>query len=133
MKQKVGFFSTDFMINARNATSFAVKQLVDVTMGLSWVGIVWLFAMYFYNLHKVSQKLKNNQDDLQAKVQHREMSKKTRQVAAFGLMFMTISLILLFELENAFLYVLGKGFVSACVVIPWAHSYYGDEKRFKFR
>ena len=35
MKQKVGFFSTDFMINVRNATSFVVKQLVDVTMGLS--------------------------------------------------------------------------------------------------
>ena len=81
----------------------------------------------------MSSKLKKDQDDLNAKVLHREMSKKSRQVAAFGLMFLIVSFILLTELETTFLYVLGKGFVAACVVIPWAHSYYGDEKRFKFR
>ena len=74
----MGFFSTESALFVRNLTSIILKESFDVFMGLSWVGIVWLFGMYFYKLYFVYRVKAQEKDDKNYKHLYREMNKKSR-------------------------------------------------------
>lgn len=71
-------------------------------------------------------------DDKAAKMIYRDLNKKSRRIVGAFILYLIITLSLIFAEEEAFLRCVWKGAVLAAIIIPSMNSYYGDKKRFKF-
>ena len=111
---------------------FAVSHIGDAVLGFMWVGLLWLFIMYFYKYLFVYYRKAVIEDKKEFKVIYREINKKSRRIASALILYLLITLSLIFTVEEAFLRCVMKGFMVAIVVIPIANNHYGDEKRYKF-
>ena len=111
---------------------FALSHIGDAMLGFMWVGLLWLFIMYFYKYLFVYYRKAVLEDKKEYKIIYREINKKSRRIVTALILYFMITLCLIFTVEEAFLRCTMKGLMVAIVVIPIVNNHYSDEKRYKF-
>ena len=102
MKQKVSFFSTGPAQFIKEHGSFIIVNLTEAFIGGIWVGFLWLFIMFVYQL-RTNYRKAILEDRKECKVMYRDLSKRSRKIAAAFAIFLMISVTLLCVEEDMFL------------------------------
>ena len=86
----------------RNYGGLVLFNLMEAFVGGIWVGFLWLFIMFIYQL-KTNYTKAVVEDRKEYKIIYRDMNKKSRKIAAAFVIFLMISFTLLCVEEDMFL------------------------------
>ena len=132
MKQKVHFFGTDSAEYAMTGISFLLRNITDVVLGSMWIGVLVLFIKFFYDYLFVFRQKAIVEDNKQYKVAYREMDKVSRKIVVALLIFLGITLCIIWTCEEEFIRCFWKAIPAVMILIPLLNNHYGNKKRFAF-
>ena len=98
----MSFFDTAPVKFVRTYGWLILANLVEAFIGFIWVGFLWLFVMFWYQLRTIYKKA-IVEDRKEYKITYRDMNKRSRTIAAAFAIFLMISITLLIVEDEMFL------------------------------
>ena len=115
-----------------SGASFLLTNITDMVLGAMWIGIFVLFIKFFYDYCYYYRQKAIVEDRKEFKAAYRSIEKESRKIVAAFLIFLGITVCIVFTLEESFIRCFWKGAPAVMVMVPVLNNHYGDKKRFKF-